>query len=190
MMRRLVHSTVTTLDGFIAGPAGELDWIPADDEPHRPFTRELESADAVLYDRGSYEIMVPYWDDFDIEDDAGSEVVTEFARAFRATTRFVFSDALKSVDERATLISDDFAGVIAGLKEQSGGYLLLDCGPELLATCVEHDLIDEFRLVVSPVALGSGKSLFGNLQNRLRLELLSTSGAVLHCYRPATRRDS
>jgi dihydrofolate reductase len=190
-MRKLVHSTVTTLDGFIGESPEELDWIPADDELHRHFSQELASADVVLYDRAEYEIMVPYWDDYDIEDAASSEAVTEFARVFRATTRVVFSNALESVDERATLVADEFAGEIARLKSQPGGYLLLLCGPELLATCVEHDLIDEFRLLVFPVALGKGKSLFGSLHNMLRLELLSTtefgSGVVLHCYRPAPR---
>lgn len=187
-MRTLVLSTVTTLDGFIAGPDGELDWIPADDELHRHFTREFESADAVLFDRGSYEILVPFWDDYDLGDDASPEAVSEFARVFRTKSRVVFSNTLDSVDEKATLIREDIVAEVARLKNQTGAYLLLDCGPELLATCVEHDLIDEYRLVVIPVALGRGKPLFSELRDRLNLNLLSTtsfaSGAVLHRYQP------
>jgi riboflavin biosynthesis pyrimidine reductase len=80
------------------------------------------------------------------------------------------------------------------LKSQPGGYLLLDCGPELLTTCVNAGLVDEFRPVVCPVALGRGISLFGDLQHTLRLELLSTasfaSGAVLHRYQPADRQQT
>ena len=193
-MRTLILSAITTLDGFISGPDGELDWIPADDELHRHFTRELESADMVLYDRASYEVLVPFWDEFDLRDDASPEAVIEFAKVFRTKSRLVFSTMLKPVDERAVLIEGDVASEISSLKNQAGNHLLIDCGPELLATCVKHELIDEYRLVVAPIALGIGKSLFGDLQGRLHLELLSTSsfasGAVQHRYQPAQRQPS
>jgi dihydrofolate reductase len=182
------------VDGFIAGPEGEIDWIPADDELHQHFAEEFGGADAVLFDRRAYEILVPYWDEYDIDDASGSESEAEFARVFRGTRRIVFSDSLESVDERAILIKDNVAAEVARLKSQPGGYLLLDCGPELLTTCVNAGLVDEFRPVVCPVALGRGVSLFGDLQHTLRLELLSTasltSGAVQHRYRPVTHQPS
>jgi dihydrofolate reductase len=188
-MRNIVLSMVITLDGFIAGPNGEFDDFDPSEEELTVGNEFFRSVDGFLFGRMIYEGFVSYWDTLDLNDGSLSPANREFAEIFRKKTRVVFSRTLMKVDTNALLIKDNIAAEVSNLKRQPGRDLALVCGPDLLATLVRLGLIDEYRLMALPIALGRGKALFGGLQEGLKLKLLSTrvfaSGAVLHHYRSA-----
>jgi dihydrofolate reductase len=179
----------TTLDGFIAGPNGEFDAFDPSEEELAVGNEFFRSVDGFLFGRVIYEGFVSYWDALDLTDGPLSPATREFAHICRQTTRVVFSRTLQQVDANAILIKDNIAAEVAKLKQQPGRDLALVCGPALLATLVGLGLIDEYRLMVLPSALGRGKALFGDLQVGLKLKVVSTrvftSGTVLHHYRSA-----
>jgi dihydrofolate reductase len=133
-----------------------------------------------------------FWDALDPTDGSLSAANREFAHIFRTKSRVVFSRTLVKVDANAIVIKDNIAAQVSQLKHQPGNDLALVCGPGLVATLVQLGLIDEYRLMVLPAALGRGKALFSGLQEGLKLKLLSTrhfaSGTVLHHYRSADVR--
>ena len=186
-MRNVVLSMFITLDGFIAGPNGEFDAFDPSEEELTFGNEFFRSVDGFLLGRVMYEGFVSYWDALDPTDGSLSPANREFAHIFRQKTRIVFSRTLEKVDDKAILIKDDIATEVSKLKHQPGRDLALVCGPDLLARLVQLGLIDEYRLMVLPTALGRGKALFGGLEEGLKLKLLSTrafaSGTVLHHYR-------
>lgn len=101
------------------------------------------------------------------------------------------SRTLTDVVPRATVIGDRIASRIGAMKEQWAGYVVLVCGPELLATLMDAGLVDELRLLTKPSVQGRGLALFRDLREHQRLTLLGTrvfaSGAVLHHYRTGPR---
>jgi len=191
-MRKVILYMFTTLDGFVAGPNGEFDdYEPSEEE--MKFANEIfSSADGILFGRVTYQGFVSYWDPIahghppaDVSNSA-SEI--EFASIFKKMTRIVFSRTLDHVGDNAILIRDNIAAEVWKLKQQPGRDLLLICGPELLAVLIELELVDEYRILVKPRVSGRGTALFGDIQRKLQLKLLSTrvfgSGVVMHHYRP------
>lgn len=187
-MRKIILYMFTTLDGFIAGPNGEFDDYEPSAEEAKFANSFFDSADGILFGRLTYEGFVSYWDTLDLTDGSNSPTDREFARIFRKMTRIVISRTLETVGANTILIRDNIAAELLKLKQQSGSYLVLICGPELLATLVEFGLVDEYRILLKPRVLGRGKALFGNVAKKLQLKLLSTrvfeSGVVMHQYGP------
>ena len=113
-----------------------------------------------------------------------------FADRINALPKYVVSKTLKDVEwENSTLLSGDIVDDVRGLKEQPGGDILTSGSADLVDTLMEHDLIDEYRIAVYPVVLGSGKHLFrqraGIVHMRLRETRTFASGIVLLSYEPA-----
>ena len=171
-MGQVVFSMGVSLDGFIAGPDGEIDWTAPDEELfqfHVDQTRELS---AHLCGRGLYEEMLVWetaaetrWDPRELE----------FARIWKALPKVVFSSTLERVEGNARLATQDPATEVAKLKEQSGKDVSVGVGGAgLAATLVELDLIDEYRLFVYPVVLGGGTPYFPARAERINLELIET----------------
>jgi dihydrofolate reductase len=205
-MRRIILYMITTVDGFIADPDGDLDWYDPSDEEMR-FANELfGEAGGILFGRTAYEGFAAYWDPLAATAGDGrrrlaepkpTRLEAEFAGIFRNLPRHVVSRTLAPAeggavlagDGRAVLVAGDVPAQVAALKRQPGRDLLLICGPELLATLIPHDLVDEYRLLVVPVVLGQGRPLFERIQDRLRLELRDSrvfdSGVVALRYQPA-----
>jgi dihydrofolate reductase len=179
---------LVTLDGFIAGPNGELGSFDVDDEMMQFANRFVGAADAILFGRVAYEEFVAYWDALDPTDRSIPEGEIGFANVFRNMTRIVFSRTLDRVEGNAILIKENIAEEVSKLKQQPGRDLILICGPELLSTFIQLGLIDEYKILVCPVALGEGKPLFRDIEDVLQLRLLRTrvfnSGAVLLDYEP------
>src|SRR5262249_49832274 len=155
----------------IAGPDGEFDAFDPSEEELAVGNEFFRSVDGFLFGRVTYEGFVSYWDALDPTDGSLSPANREFAELFGKKTRAVFSRTLATVDDNAILIKDDIAAEVSRLKYQPGRDLALVCGPDLFATLVQLGLIDEYRLMVLPIALGRGKALFGGLQAGLKLEL-------------------
>ena len=170
-MRKLIYSMGVSLDGFIAGPDGEIDWSAPDEELHRFHNQQARETGAHLYGRRLYEVM-RYWETAE-EDPSATEYKLEFARIWKDTPKIVFSNTLEKVEGNARLVTDGVAEEVAKLKEQPGMDLAVG-GAGLASTFMKLGLIDEYRLFVSPVVLGGGKPYFPALDERINLELVET----------------
>jgi dihydrofolate reductase len=167
-MRKLIYSMGVSLDGFIAGPGGEIDWSAPDEELHRFHNRQSLELDAELCGRRLYEEML-YWETAPEDDSAEGE----FAGIWQRLPKIVFSSTLERVEGNATLSSSGIAEEVARLKEQPGKDLAVG-GAGLASACARLGLIDEYRLFVSPVVLGGGTPFFPPLEERIDLELVET----------------
>lgn len=159
-MAKLVFAMNQSLDGYVdhqkMGP------------PHpalfRHFIEHVRSVTGMVYGRGIYEVM-RYWDE-DLPDwDADDH---EFAAAWRSKPKWVVSNSLKTVGPNATLVEGDLEAAIRGLKAQQPGEIDV-AGPVLAASLTRLGLIDEYRIYLRPIVLGSGKPFFAGLTPRLRL---------------------
>ena len=170
-MPELIYSMGVSLDGFIAGPAGEIDWSAPDEELHRFHNRQTREMGALLCGRRLYEEMV-YWETAD-ENPSAPEHELEFARIWKGTPKIVFSRTLDRVEGNARLVRDGAAEEVARLKEQPGKELAVG-GAGLTSTLIKLGLVDEYRLFVNPVVLGGGTPYFPALDARINLELVET----------------
>jgi dihydrofolate reductase len=170
-MRKLIYSMGVSLDGFIAGPDGDIDWSAPDEELHRFHNRQMQEIGAHLCGRRLYEAML-YWETAE-ENPSAPEHEIEFARIWKEIPRIVFSSSLEQVAGNARLFSDGLAEKVAELKAQPGKDLAVG-GAGLASQLIELDLIDEYRLFVSPIVLGGGTPFFPSLHRRLDLELLES----------------
>jgi dihydrofolate reductase len=157
VVRKLIYSMGVSLDGFIAGPGGEIDWSAPDEELHRFHNEQTREMGAHLLGRRLYEEML-YWETADEKPSApGYEL--EFARIWKDTTKIVFSKTLGRVEGNAKLVRAIDAEEVVRLKQQPGKDLSVG-GASLASTFMKLGLIDEYRLFVSPVALGGGTPYF------------------------------
>jgi dihydrofolate reductase len=170
-MPKLIYSMGVSLDGFIAGPGGEFDWSAPDEELHRFHNQQTRELGAHLCGRRLYEETV-YWETADANPSA-PEHVLEFARIWQRLPKIVFSTTLEKVEGNARLAREVAAEEVAKLKEQQGADLAVG-GAGLAATFIELDLIDEYRLFVSPVVVGGGTPFFPAREKRIDLELVET----------------
>jgi dihydrofolate reductase len=170
-MRKVIYSMGVSLDGFIAGPDGEIDWSAPDEELHRFHNQQTREIGVHLCGRRLYETMV-YWETAE-ENPSAAEYELEFARIWKALPKIVFSKSLEQVEGNARLLRDGVAEEVAALKEQPGKDLAVG-GAGLASTLIELGLVDEYRLFVSPVVLGGGTAYFPDLQQRIDLELVET----------------
>lgn len=189
MTRRLGFYISLTTDGMYADPDGGLDaFVPAEDE-HR-FANDLvrETGDLVM-GRVMYGIM-DYWDELDLDDPATPDVEREFARFWRETPKHVVSRGQPELRPNASLVEGDVVEAVRAMKAGDGPPIGLGAGADLFATLSEAGLIDDYRFLVVPTALGQGKAMFASLREPLRLRLTGTrtfsSGAVLLEYERAT----
>jgi dihydrofolate reductase len=170
-MRKLIYSMTVSLDGFIAGRDGEIDWSAPDEELHRFHNRQTGELGAHLCGRRLYETML-YWETAE-ENPSAAEHVLEFARIWKVLPKIVFSRTLEKVEGNARLLRDNVGEEVAELKRQPGKDLAVG-GAGLASTCIKLGLVDEYRLFVRPVVLGGGTPCFPALDNHVNLELIET----------------
>jgi dihydrofolate reductase len=171
VMRKVIYSMGVSLDGFIAGPNGEIDWSAPDEELHRFHNEQTGEMGVHLLGRRMYEVM-EYWETAD-ENPSATDYELEFARIWRAAPKIVFSRSLERVEGNARLARDSVAEEVARLKEEPGKDVSVG-GAGLAATLIKLDLIDEYGLFVNPVVLGGGTPFFPPLDQRINLELVET----------------
>jgi dihydrofolate reductase len=185
-MRKLIYSMGVSLDGFIAGPDGEIDWSAPDEELHRFHNEQTRELGVHLCGRKLYEVMT-YWETAD-QNPSAAEHELEFARIWQDLPKIVFSKTLEKVEGNARLVRDGVVEEVANLKEQPGKDVAVG-GAGLASTLIEHGLVDEYRPFVSPVVLGGGTQFLPALDERIDLELVETrtfaSRAVYLRYRRA-----
>jgi dihydrofolate reductase len=163
-----------SLDGFAEGPDNEVHWPVVDEELCESFLDRLRAADLFLYGRKTYEIMASFWPTADI-DPAISEFYIEYARCWKRTPKLVFSRTLARADWNTRIVRGDVAGEMAGLVSQPGCDMILFGGVETAAYFMKHELIDEYRLFVHPMLLGSGVPLFPATVETSGLELVDVT---------------
>jgi len=183
-MRKVVLMMSVSLDGFIEGPDGELDWHMVDDQLHRHFNDVLSAMGAFLNGRVMYELMAGFWPTADT-DPLSTGPMVEFARIWRDMPKIVYSRTLERAGWNTTVVRDVVVEEVMELKAQPGGDLSLG-GADLAAAFMRHDLIDEYRIYVHPIVIGQGKPLFQRSDARIHLRLAETrtfgNGVVLLRY--------
>jgi dihydrofolate reductase len=189
-MRRLSYFIVVSADGMYADPDGGLGGFEPDEEGHRYANQLLATAGDVVMGRAMYDVM-EYWDDVDVADPTVQDVEREFATFWRETPKHVASRGRPALRPNATKIEGDVVEVVRHMKEGDGPDIMLGAGADLFAELAEADLIDDYRFMVAPMALGRGKALFASLREPLKLRLTGTrafpGGGVLHEYVRADR---
>jgi dihydrofolate reductase len=183
-VRRLYSFLMTTLDGFYEGPDQEFHFWTTDDEFNRFAVGQLHDSDILLFGRVTYEGMASYWPTQGARED--DPVVAELMNTM---PKLVVSTTLTSAEwNNTTLLGADVAEELAKLKQQPGKDLAVMGSPSLTASLIRMRLLDELRVMVNPVALGNGRSLFRSSDRMLPLKLLQTrtfsSGNVLLTYQP------
>lgn len=168
-MRKIVLHMTVSLDGYIEGPNRELDWHRVDEELLDHANRHLATMGAFLMGRTMYELMEGYWPTAG-QDPSAERTTLEFADIWREMPKIVYSKTLEQVGPNATIVRDVMPEQVEELKAQPGGDLSLG-GADIAATFLRLGLIDEYRIYVNPVILGSGKPLFppGSTKTDLRL---------------------
>lgn len=193
-MRKIILNLAVTLDGFIEGPNGEIDWLrmdtPPDADPGEEshFDQLFERIDTIFYGRISYE----KWGEYQPADDAPLPE-KKLWQGVHSKTKYVFSKSLKGEDKNVTFIHSDIEDKVHRIKEQPGKDIWLYGGAGLITSFMNLGLVDNYLLAVYPVILGDGKPLFSNLRNRVGLRLnrvvSSGSGVILLDY-DTVRNDS
>ena len=182
-MRTVIYSMSMSLDGFIAGPGGDIGFTAPDQEQFRFHVEQTPGIGVELMGRGLYEAML-VWETAETWADADG---LEFARIWNAIPKVVFSTTLDRVEGNARLAGTDVAGEVARLREEPGQGVVSVGGAGLASTLIKLDLIDEYRLFVYPVVVGGGTPYFPPLDRQFALELLETrtfgSGVVYLRYR-------
>jgi dihydrofolate reductase len=157
-------------------------------EFHTFVNEQQREFDTYLYGRRMYEVMA-YWETAD-QDPSAPEYELEFARIWQKMPKIVFSKTLEQVQGNARLVKDNIAAEVTRLKAQPGRNMDLG-GPTLASTFMRLGLIDEYRLFVQPVVLGSGTPFFPALDDTIKLRLVEThtfgSGVVYLHYRGADK---
>lgn len=180
-MKKVILDLATTLDGFIEGPNGEIDWCIMDDD--MDFDGFISDIDTIFYGRVSYDA----WGNYQPDENAPSGE-QEFWNTIHSKNKFVFSTQHRE-DENATFIHSDLIEKITEIKKQGGKDIWLYGGASLIKTFIDNNLIDVYRISVHPVVLGKGKPLFEDMKKRLNLELVKTnvfkSGVVQLIYHPS-----
>ncbi len=191
-MGKVAMGLSMSLDGFIAGPDGEIDWSAPDEELHRFHNEQTTELGGHLLGRRLYDVMV-YWETAD-RSPSSHDVEREFALLWQRLPKVVFSTTLREVEgENTRLATQDLATEIERLKSEPGEGDIAVGGAGLAASCARLDLIDEYRLFVNPVVAGGGTPFFPDLDGRLDLELVETrtfgSRVVYLRYRRARTTD-
>lgn len=183
-MGKLIYGFTVSVDGYIADAQGSIDWSDPDDELHQYWNDFERDTALAFYGRRLYDLMSAYWPTADKDPDA-TPLIADFARIWCGMPKVVFSRTLDSVDWNSRLERGDPVEVVRRLKAETDGQLEV-AGATLAAPIVQAGLVDEYRIVLSPVAVGGGLPFFPNLPSWISLRLLENrtfpGGTVLLRY--------
>ena len=188
-MRKVKLQMQLSLDGFVSGPNGEMDWMVWNwDDVLKKYVGDLtNSADIFMAGRVTGQGMAVYWPTVASNPESKEEDLW-MADKLNNSPKIVFSKTVSSIDWANTSIASDIVKEISRLKQESGKDLLLYGGAGIVSSFIKQNLIDEYHLFVNPVAIGNGKPIFKNLEDKLKLNLVKTTtssvGIVVFCYRP------
>lgn len=163
-----------SLDGFVAGPNGEMNWIKVDQEIFDHVGIRIGKSDTALYGRKTYEMMENYWPTAGDKPGASKHDV-EHSQWYKKAHKIVLSRTMKGASlANTTIISDNITDTINAIKQQSGTEILLFGSPTATHALIQLGLIDGYWLFVNPVILGQGIPLFTGITEKIKLQLLNT----------------
>ncbi|AKH82352.1 deaminase [Streptomyces sp. CNQ-509] len=172
-MRSVTYSMAVSLDGFVTGPDGGIDWGAPSEEVFRHSIEEIQDVGVHLMGRRLYETML-YWETAAQDPSSLSETEREWIRLWNPLPKVVFSHTLTEVEGSARLASGGLAEEIARLREEPAEGDIAIGGATLAAEAAELGLIDEYRIRVNPVLLGGGTPFFARIERQVDLELVET----------------
>jgi dihydrofolate reductase len=183
-MRKLSVFNLVTLDGYISGEKGDISWHRVDPEFQEYAEKNSNSGNTLLFGRVTYELMAGYWP-------SAEALKTDpvIAQGMNSSPKIVFSRTLKKADWNNTrVVKDDMLGEVRKLKQQPGKDLTILGSGSIVAQLAGAGLIDEYQILLNPVILGNGKTMFEGLEGKPVLKLTKTrtfsNGNVLLCYEP------
>lgn len=171
-----------SLDGFVAGPNGEMNWIKVDEEIFDHIGNRISATDTALYGRKTFEMMEGYWPTAGDEPDA-SKHDKEHSQWYKNAQKLVLSKTMKGSNgetnnlNNTTVVSEDVPDEINRIKSQTGSddsEILVFGSPTATHSLIQQDLIDGYWIFVNPVILGQGIPLFNGVKEKTKLKLLST----------------
>jgi dihydrofolate reductase len=170
-MRNILSFMHVSLDGFVAGPQGEMDWIKFNDELFEYADRATRNSDLALYGRNTYQMMDAYWPTAADKPNAGSHT-RNHSVWYNKVDKVVLSRSLAGQNiPKVTVVSDNLRTTIMGIKEQPGQQIVIFGSPAAVHSLMKEDLVDELWLFVNPVLLGKGISMFKDIEARTSLTL-------------------
>jgi len=185
-MRKLTVFNLMTLDGYIAGEGGDISWHSVDEEFQELANAASNSGNTLLFGRVTYELMAGFWP-------TPEAIRTDpvVAAGMNKSEKIVFSRTLQKADWNNTrLVRDNMLAEVRKLKQGTGKDLTVLGSGSIVAQLAEEGLIDEYQVLLNPVVIGKGKTMFEGLKRRLALKLVRTrtfgNGNVLLTYVPAT----
>jgi dihydrofolate reductase len=179
----------TTLDGYFTDPKGDLSWahMGNDDDPeHQKFVAEnAKGGDTLVLGRKTYEMMASYW-----PTPEASKNQPDVAEGMNKLRKIVFSKTLKDLSwNNSILVNGDPVAEIRKLKAGEGGHMTILGSGTIISQLAPAGLIDQYQLLVNPVVLGDGRTMFDGVEKPLNLNLTETrafgNGKVLMTYTPA-----
>jgi dihydrofolate reductase len=183
-MRKIFLFMMVSVDGYFEGTNHDLSWHNVDVEFNAFANEQLEDSGELLFGRKTYELMASFW-----PTPRGIAADTLTAKFMNEMPKYVASHAPFKADwNSTTVLSGDVAGAVKKLKQGAGKDIAILGSNNLCVSLMEAGLVDEFRIMVNPVALGKGSSFFTGLSKIIKLRLMKTrefkSGNVLHYYIP------
>ena len=174
-MRKLKLQVQMTVDGFISGPNGEMDWMVFnwDNKLNKHVAEITEPIDCIVLGRRLAEGFIPHWAAIAADADH-----PEFAAGmkFTETHKVVFTRSLdRSEWENTVLAKGDLVDEITKLKNQEGGDIIAYGGATFVSALIQHRLIDEFHLFINPAAIGKGLTIFKDLDSKQNLALVKST---------------
>ena len=163
-----------SLDGYAAGPEGQMDWICVGDEMFEAAGARTQAADLAIYGRVTYELMQNYWPTA-AEQPNPSKHDIEHSAWYNAVSKVVVSKTMNGIEIPGIgIINKNVTDEISKLKQSSGKEIIMFGSPSLAHSLIEANLIDDYWLLINPVLLGLGISLFAGLEHSVILKLLES----------------
>jgi len=177
-VRKILVSNLISLDGFYEGPSDEIDFFFVDQDFLSYAAEMMNSVDTILFGRKTYEYMAAYWPT------APKDAVAD---KMNSLPKIVFSKTLPKVDwNNSRLAKGELVEEVNKLKQQPGGDMVVLGSATVASQLLQLGLIDEYRVLINPVLIGSGKPLFRGITERIKVKLLATrslaSGMVILSY--------
>jgi dihydrofolate reductase len=193
-MRKIKLQMQLSLDGFVCGPSGEMDWMVWEwDRVLKDYAAELTtSADTFLMGRATGEGMAMYWPTV-FSNPESKEEDKWMAAKLNNLPKVVFSRTVTSINWTNVRVANDIVEEVRELKKEPGKDILLYGGAGLVSSFIRENLIDEYHLFINPAIIGKGKTIFRNLKERMALKLVkttpSTTGIVILQYVPGKENE-
>jgi dihydrofolate reductase len=173
-MRKIISFMHISLDGFVAGPKGELNWVKVDEEVFDYVGKRISDGDTSLYGRVTYDMMESYWPTAGDKPTATKHDI-EHSKWYSKVHKVVLSKTMKDSSlANTTIISDNLAVRINEIKQAGSKDILLFGSPSATHSLIQLNLIDGYWLFVNPIILGRGIPLFVDIKDKIKLKLLNT----------------